>query len=104
MIECRIIGARTWIEEEGEAVSYDSPYLWESAKGVIFSDDSYIYTYHINIETGAIFGLSRGTVTFSKDRKEIIGFRGTYYQQSGNKIVWGTENIKKKTSSALVLS
>jgi hypothetical protein len=95
-LEWKLVGARKWTKDGGdEAIIYDQPYQWETQKGVIFKDKSYMYVYHINLENDGLSGISRGNIIFSANNKEILEFHGIYYQQAGNEIVWGAEHFKK---------
>lgn len=95
-VEWKLVGARKWTKDgNSDKIIFELPYQWETKKGVIFRDKSYMYTYHIDVELESISGISRGNITFSDGNKEILEFEGIYYQQSGNEIVWGSEHFKK---------
>jgi len=94
--EWRISGQRKWKQDTGELVTlYDTPNFWNSDKGVIFKDNSYLYSFFITVGEVNYVGVSRGHIKFSADLKTVIEFRGMYFQHKGNEIVWGWETIKR---------
>jgi hypothetical protein len=96
LIEWKLKGKRTWKEEDQKVRQFfDSPFPWETDKGIIFENNEFIFTYNIIVDDKNLFGFSKGSINFSNDKTLINEFNGNYYQQSGNEIVWGIVEMKR---------
>jgi hypothetical protein len=99
ILELRMIGLRCWQKDNtGPKIMVDPPMRWDTNKGVIFKDRTYMYSFLIILPKGSSVGVSKGDVRLSTDGKFIEQFSGTYFQQLGDQIFLGSELFTKKAT------